>query len=366
LEVLVQEPLIVARRGALAEFTLNRPQALNALNDEMRRTLVEALPDLPRDPDVYAVVLRSASERAFCAGGDVRELVALARGDHAAARASLAFEYRMNWTLECFSKPTVSLIDGMTMGSGVGLVLYNTHRVAGPRFSFAMPETAIGLFPDVGASSVLARLPGAMGRYLGLTGRRIGRATAYRLGLVTHCIGPEHFAGITAGLEDAQPVDQLLDPLHVDPDPAEDDLLPRAGLIEDCFGRASVSEILQALEARSGEGGEAGAWCREVADELKTRAPLSLLVTLRHLDECRARDLRETLIGDYRLAVRFLARPDLAEGVRAVLIDKDHKPAWQHASVSDVPPSAVDEMFAPLEEGELELPTRDEMQAMRT
>jgi enoyl-CoA hydratase len=254
----------------------------------------------------------------------------------------------------------------MTMGSGVGLVLYNTHRVAGHRFSFAMPETAIGLFPDVGASSVLARLPGAMGRYLGLTGRRIGRATAYRLGLVTHCIPPEHFAGITSALEDAQPVDQVLDPLHVDPDLSEDALFPLADVIEDCFGRATVGEIVEALEMRSEKGDEAGAWCREVVNELKTRAPLSLLVTLRHLDECRARDLRETLIGDYRLAVRFLARPDLAEGVRAVLIDKDHKPAWQHASVSDVPASAIDEMFAPLEEGELELPTREEMQAMRT
>ena len=362
----MQEPVVVARRGALAEITLNRPDVLNALNDDMRRILVEALPGLPRDPEVYAVILRSTSDRSFCAGGDVRELVALARADYAAACASLAFEYRMNWALECFSKPTISLIDGMTMGSGVGLVLYNTHRVAGPGFSFAMPETAIGLFPDVGASSVLAGLPGAMGRYLGLTGRRIGRATAYRLGLVTHCISREHFAGITSALEDAQPVDQVLDPLHVDPDPSEDTLSPLADVIEACFSRATMGEILAALEARSEKGDEAATWCREVADELKTRAPLSLLATLRHLDECRTRDLRETLIGDYRLAVRFLARPDLAEGVRAVLVDKDHKPAWQHASVSDVPALAVDEMFEPLEGGELELPTRDEMQAMRT
>lgn len=362
----MQEPVIVARRGALAEITLNRPNALNALNDEMREKLVAALPGLPRDPDVYALMLRSASERAFCAGGDVRELVALARRDHAAACASLAFEYRMNWTLECFSKPTVSLIDGMTMGSGVGLVLYNTHRVAGPKFSFAMPETAIGLFPDVGASSVLAKLPGAMGRYLGLTGRRIGRATAYRLGLVSHCIGPGHYAQITAALENAEPVDQVLDALHVEPDPAEDDLLALAGVIEECFGRPTVGDIIATLQTRAADGDEAGRWCREVADELKTRAALSLLVTLRHLDECRERDLRETLMGDYRLAVRFLALPDLAEGVRAVLIDKDQKPAWQHASVADVPISTVDAMFEPLEGGELDLPTRDQMQAMRT
>jgi enoyl-CoA hydratase len=361
----LEDTLIVARRGALAEFTLNRPNALNALNDEMRAKIVEALPAFPRDPEVYALIIRSACARAFSAGGDVRELVSLARTDHVAACASFAFEYRMNWMLECFSKPTVSLIDGMTMGSGVGLVLYNTHRVAGPSFSFAMPETAIGLFPDVGAASVLARLPGATGRYLGLTGRRINRATAYRLGLVTHCIAPEEFPAITAALENADPVDPLLDVLHEDPDPADDGLLAMADVMEACFAKPTVPEIIAELTGRAaGEGAEA-TWCRDVARDLAARCPLSLCVTLRHLDQCRTHDLRETLIQDYRLAVRFLAGPDFAEGVRAMLVDKDNHPTWQHASVDDVPPAAVDEMFASLGDKELDLKTRAEMQAMR-
>lgn len=361
----MEDTLIVARRGALAEFTLNRPKTLNALNDDMRGKIVAALPDFPRDPEVYALVLRSASPRAFCAGGDVRELVALASQDYAAACASLAFEYRMNWMLECFSKPTVSLIDGMTMGSGVGLVLYNTHRVAGPNFSFAMPETAIGLFPDVGAASVLARLPGAMGRYLGLTGRRINRAVAYRLGLVTHCIAPEKFAAITTALETAEPVDPLLDGLHQEPAPDEDDLLAMSDVLYQCFSKPTVPTIIAELGERSGGDDAAASWCRSVAEDLATRCPLSLHVTLRHLDECRELDLRETLIRDYRLAARFLAGPDFKEGVRAVLVDKDNRPLWQHASAHEVPEIDVENMFAPLGNEELELKTRTEMQAMR-
>ena len=360
-----QPSVIMTRTGALAELTLNRPRALNALNDEMRTLIVAALGGLPRDPDVYALALRSASDRAFCAGGDVRELVALCGEDHAKACASLAFEYAMNWRLDCFSKPTVSLIDGMTMGSGVGLVLYNTHRVAGPNFAFAMPETAIGLFPDVGAASVLSRLPAAIGRYLALTGRAINRATAYRLGLVTHCIDPDRWPQITEALADAQPIDRLVDGLHADPDPAEDDLRARTGAIAACFGRPTVADIFTALEQNAAGASDDARWCRGVRDDLEKRAPLSLHVTLRHLDECARRDLRETLIADYRLAVRFLERPDLAEGVRAVLIDKDNEPRWQHASIRDVEGDEVEAMFAPLVSGELDLPARRDMQDLR-
>ncbi len=361
----MEDTLIVARRGALAEITLNRPQTLNALNDDMRGKIVAALPTFPRDPEVYALILRSASPRAFCAGGDVRELVALANEDYAAACASLAFEYQMNWMFECFSKPTVSLIDGMTMGSGVGLVLYNTHRVAGPNFSFAMPETAIGLFPDVGAASVLARLPGAMGRYLGLTGRRINRAVAYRVGLITHCIQPEDFPAITAALENAEPVDPLLDGLHEDPAPGEEDLLALSDVLDQCFSKPTVPAIIAELGECAAGDGEAARWCRGVIEDLATRCPLSLHVTLRHLDDCRTLDLRETLIRDYRLAVRFLAGPDFKEGVRALLIDKDNTPRWQHASAREVPAAAVENMFHPLGNDDLDLKTRAEMQTMR-
>ena len=360
----MDKPLIVEKRGALAEMTLNRPQALNALNDAMRETVLPALPDFASDSEIYAVIVRSNSPRAFCAGGDVRELTELARRDPSLAAASIGQEYFMNWALECFTKPTVSLIDGMVMGSGVGLMLYGTHRVAGERFTFAMPETAIGLFPDVGVCSVLAKLPGHIGRYIGLTGRTIGRAAAYNLGIATHCIAAEHFARISAGLEAADTIDPILDGLHRDPDAGEldDGLAGREALIADVFGGSTVSEIFDRLERQARGSGADAQWCGDVLRDLQSRSPLSLLVTLRHLDACATRQLRDVLIHDYRLAVRFLAGTDLQEGVRAVLIDKDGQPKWQHSRINEVSSEEIDEYFLDLEAQELFLPDREKMQ----
>jgi len=363
----VDQFLIVEKRGAVAEITLSRPRALNALNDEMRDSIRALLTECTGDPQVYAVIIRSNSPRAFCAGGDVRELTELAARDQRLAAASIGDEYYMNWALECFTKPIVSLIDGMVMGSGVGLMLYGTHRVAGDGFIFAMPETAIGLFPDVGACSVLAKMPNHVGRYLGLTGRTIGRASAYQLGLVTHCIAAEEFAQITTGLEAADTVDPILDGLHRDPAPDTGDqaLAGREGLIDDVFGRASVPEIFEALRQRAGGSGADAVWCAGVLHDLENRAPLSLLVTLRHLDACRDRSLRDVLIHDYRLAVRFLREKDLSEGVRAVLIDKDNQPNWKHGSINDVSVKEIDTFFAKLDEPDLVLPDREKMQQIR-
>ena len=173
--------------GAAGIVTLNRPRALNALTAAMRAQIAAAFAAWTRDPQVYAAVIVSATDRAFCAGGDVREMVELGKSRPEEARRSIAAEYALNWQLDCFTKPTVSLIDGMVMGSGVGITLYGTHRVAGERYRFAMPETGIGLFPDDGVSWAFARMPDEIGMYLALTGRAIGRADAYRLGLVTHC-----------------------------------------------------------------------------------------------------------------------------------------------------------------------------------
>jgi enoyl-CoA hydratase len=361
----VENTLLIERRGALAEVVLNRPSALNALNDDMRKRIATSLPHWARDPEVYALVMRSSSSRAFCAGGDLRELTKLARQDPKGAAASIAQEYTMNWALECFTKPTVSLVDGMVMGSGVGLTLYGTHRVAGEKFRLSMPETAVGFFPDVGVASVLAKLPGQIGRYLGLTGRAIGREAAYRLGLITHCIPAGRFDEITDALAAADTVDPILDGRHQDPGADGDDLSARANLIEDVFGVPTVSEIFAALERRMSGGGADAEWCGCVHRDLAARSPLALCVTLRHLDACRTLDLRQTLIQDYRLGVRFLAGKELQEGVRALLIDKDRQPAWQHDSINDVKIKEIEEYFLSLGDAELILPDREEMQRLR-
>jgi enoyl-CoA hydratase len=245
------------------------------------------------------------------------------------------------------------------MGSGVGITSYGTHRVGGARYRFAMPETAIGFFPDVGTACTLSRLPDAIGMYLGLTGRSIGPADAYAMGLLTHCIPAERYPEIKDGLADTWPVDTLLDERHVDP--GEPELAPYTGLIARCFTAPSVEEIL----ARLGEITTERTWTQSVIDDLKSRSPTSLKVTHRHIRDAAARDLRQTLQIDYRLACRFLEGHDFYEGVRAALIDKDANPAWQPARLEDVTPAIVEDYFTMMGAGELVLPTRQEMQKAR-
>lgn len=356
------EGITVGMQGAAALVTLDRPRALNALNCAMRAKLAAAVPRFARDAQVYCVVIRSTSAKAFCAGGDVRESIAAWRADPVAARAAFAAEYQLNWQLECFSKPTISLIEGMVMGSGVGLSLFGTHRVAGEGYRFAMPETLIGLFPDVGVAHTLARLPDEVGLYLGLTGRTIGRAEAYALGLATHCIPAAAFGDIVERLADAQPVDPELDGRHADPGPGE--LADKRATIARCFSATTVEDIIARLGAETGANRE---WAAAVAADLAQRSPLSLKLTLRHIREARATDLRETLRRDYRLACRSLADHDFAEGVRALLVDKDNKPVWKPGRLADVTEDMVERYFAPLtgDLAEMELPTREQMQEMR-
>ncbi|MEQ1653706.1 MAG: enoyl-CoA hydratase/isomerase family protein [Hyphomicrobium sp.] len=350
----------VTRHGAVAALTLNRPEALNAFDDEMRQVFSTEIPKIARNPDVYVVVLKSSSPKAFSAGGDVRALVKAAAADQAVAASYFAGEYQLNWLLDCFSKPTVSLINGLCMGSGAGLTCFNTHRVAGENYKFAMPETAIGLFPDVGVAHPLARLPWPMGLYLGLSGRSIGRADAHWLGLVTHCVAGAQHGFILDQLADSQPIDPLLDGLH-EALPAGPLQAERA-MIEDLFSGGSIVEIMQRLRTASGAS---AAFAEATYADLAKRSPLSLVLTDRHIRSVRSLDLRETLIQDYRLALRCLKGRDFAEGVRAALVDKDGAPKWQHARVEDITANEVASYFASLGAEELNLLTRTEMQNAR-
>ena len=352
--------IIVAAEGCTGLVILNRPRALNALNTAMRTRIAEGFARWGRDPQIYAAIVASATDRAFCAGGDIREMAEWGKARPADARRSLAEEYALNWQLDCFSKPTVSLIDGVTMGSGVGISLYGTHRVAGERYRFAMPEVGIGLFPDDGVSFAFAAMPDEIGMYLALTGRSIGRADAYRLGLVTHCIPAARFAEIHAGLRLADPVDPLLDDRHVDPGPAELDAL--RPVIARCFSADTVEGIVERLRAERGDGAP---WAQGVLAEMSKQSPTSLKIAHRHIRSLRGADLRTALVQDYRLACRCLEAHDFYEGVRAALIDHDRSPKWQPARLEDVTPAMLDSYFAPLGPGDLTLASRAEMQAVR-
>lgn len=350
----------ITRRGAVTIAHLNRPRALNAATIALRAGIAASIPRIARDPNIYALVISAEPSKGFCAGGDLRELTALAKSDPEASRKALADEYALSWLHECFSKPTAALINGIVMGSGVGLSLYGTHRIAGEAYRFAMPETGIGFVPDCGIAWTFAHMPNELGMYLGLTGRMLDAADALRLGLVTHCIPSARFAEIIAGLAEADPIDPLLDDRH-EPPPAGE-LERYDAVIARCFGAATVEEIIARLVAETGPGAD---WARETARHLEGRSPLSLAVTHRFITEARRLDLRRTLMLDHRLACRLLEQQDFYEGVRAVLIDKDNTPKWQPSRISDVSPSLVDAIFAPLTSGELVLPSRTEMQAAR-
>ncbi len=357
--------LTAVRRDAVTILTLDRPQALNALSVGMTAAIARAISDIARDIDNYAVVIRSASDRAFCAGGDVREIARLGRDRPASACDALSAEYQLIWLLECFSKPVVSLANGIVVGAGAGITLVNTHRVAGERYAFAMPETTIGFFPDDGVAFTLARLPDEIGVYLGLTGRRIGRADAFRLGLVTHCIPSDRFDDVVAALGRADPVDPVLDGLHQEPGAAP--IERERHLIARYFSGRTMSDIVARLEAASHAetSVESREWVVAVLADLARASPQALHVTLRHIRDAAALDLRQTLAVDYRLACHLLSAADFHEGVRAQLVDKDRRPRWQPADVHQVTTAMVDRIFAARPGMELLLPTRQEMQAAR-
>jgi len=346
--------LLFEMDGALGLITLNRPRAYNAINYAMRARISEAIPNMVPNPEIYAFVIQANGDKAFSAGADVREIVNCARNDLGAAKAAFKAEYTLNWQLENFTKPTVSLINGMVIGSGVGITSYGTHRVAGERYRFSMPETAIGLFPDVGVASLLAKMPDEVGIYLGLCGAKLGRADAYGLGLATHCIESRHFEAIKNELKDARPVDPVLDERHVDP--GLGDLEPLRATIAACFSAPRMEEIIARLKDVKGENAD---WAGKVAAGLLTRSPTSLKVTLLHLRRAKSIKLRKILQVDYRLACRFLEGHDFYEGVRAALIDKDGKPNWQPATLEDVDTSLVEAYFEPMGEDEMVLPPRE-------
>ncbi|MEZ5816186.1 MAG: enoyl-CoA hydratase/isomerase family protein [Hyphomicrobiaceae bacterium] len=352
--------LTVDRRGALGLATLARPARLNAISVSMRAQLADWFPVQARDPGVYAVMIRSALERVFSVGGDVREIVDLVRLDRSAARAALGAELELCWLLECFSKPTVSFIDGKVMGTGVGITLYGTHRIAGEGYRFSMPETAIGYFPDCGVSHAFARMPHGIGLFLGLTGAEVGPADALALGLVTHTVPRTELDAISAHLAEADPVDPLLDKRQTAL--GEGPIMGAAERIQRYFDAPFLTDVLARLEKPREADRD---WARQTLALLRARSPLALCLTFRAIVSAAGLDLRETLCQDFRLAWRLIEDGDFLEGARAVLLEKNRQPRWRHERVEDVPAGLIEDYFAPLGTDELALPMRSEMQSRR-
>jgi enoyl-CoA hydratase len=350
------DEILLARKGGLAILTINRPQALNALALGNYRRFDPALRDWAADPSVHAVVVRGTGDRAFCAGGDVRAVYEAGRGIGGDPNLTAVFfreEYELIRRIHHFPKPYIAIIDGITMGGGAGISVNGAYRVATERTLFAMPETGIGLFPDVGATRFLNRCPGHVGRYLGLTGARVNAADALYCGFATHAVKHDSVEALLDELtSDHTATEECLRRFAVDPGPAPLAALQRA--IDCCFAGDTVEAILDALAAEAAAGGADAGWAAETRADLLTKSPISLKITLRQLTIGRDYDLDAALALEYRLTQHVMAGHDFYEGIRAMLIDRDRKPQWRPAALTEVTDSAVDAYFAPI--GDRELP----------
>jgi enoyl-CoA hydratase len=324
----------------------------------MYRQLDPMLRQWAGDPAVHAVLIEGAGDRAFCAGGDVRAVYEAGKriaGDPSFTSVFFAEEYRIIRRIHHYPKPYVAIIDGITMGGGAGVSVNGAFRVATERTMFAMPETGIGLFPDVGATRFLNLCPGRIGRYLGLTGARLGAADALYCGFATHFVprerAPDLIAALTAiawrpGDEAAQ-VASVLARFAADPGPPP--LGDRRLAIDRCFAGDTVEAILDALAAETEEAD----WAQETRAGLLAKSPTSLRITLRQLIAGRGFDLETALKLEYRLTQHVMAAHDFYEGVRAALVDKDQRPRWRPASLAEVDERAAEAYFAPLGPGGL-------------
>jgi len=337
------EDVIIRRVGDVGRITLNRPKALNALNQAMVTAMVEALVSWRDDAAVKAVVVDGAGEKGFCAGGDIRMLAESGKAQDGRAWTFWRDEYQLNTLIAEYPKPYVALIDGITMGGGVGVSIHGEFRVAGDRTMFAMPETGIGFHPDVGGAFFLPRLSGELGVWMGLTGARLKTADCIAAGVATHYVPSDKMGYLLEALEtaaldaDGEQVDALLD--QYSGDAGQSDLGMVQPLIDAAFEGDDLDAILNRLETAQ------DAWSTAVLKILRSKSPTASKLTLAALRKGASLDLRAVMTQDLRVSTRFLQDgSDFYEGVRAVILDKDNAPNWASAIADD----AVDAYFQPL------------------
>jgi enoyl-CoA hydratase len=336
--------VIIHRQGAAGRITLNRPEALHALNEEMCLAMDAALRLWQDDPEVELVVVdHTAGTRGFCAGGDIRMLAESGAADGSAAQAFFRAEYRLNTRIKNYSKPYVAFLDGVTMGGGVGISVHGSHRVATERTTFAMPETGIGLFPDVGGGWFLPRLGPPLGMWLALSGERLKGGDVCAAGVATHYAESKVVDVVKNAVCEGQL--DMLNAMDWDEAGTFDKHLE---VIERCFWKETVEDIFGALEAEKGE------WAKTQLSTLKTKSPQTLKVAHRQLRRgLEAKTFEDNMRMEFRIACRVVHLHDFQEGVRAVIIEKDNRPNWNPATLAGVTNEMLNDIFAPLGEGEL-------------
>jgi enoyl-CoA hydratase len=334
--------VIATIEGHVGRLRLNRPEALHALTTDMCGAMIEALLGWRRNSAVKAVLIDHAAGRGFCAGGDIRMLAASGAGDGAEAREFFRQEYRLNHLLFSYTKPVVAFMDGVTMGGGVGISLPCKYRIATENTRFAMPETSIGLFPDVGGGWYLSRLPGRVGQFIALTGARLDGAECRYLGLATHYLQQASLDEVKEAIaERPQRIDGILGTAAAITPEARIDA--NIVLLNKLFASDRLEEILEALENDPSD------WARTELGTLQTKSPQACKVALRLIAQgAGMQDFADEMRQEYRVAVHVVQRPDFLEGVRAVLIDKDNVPRWNPATPEEVTDHMLDTIFAPL------------------
>ena len=336
--------------GRVGHISLNRPKALHALTLDMCHAISAALSEWADDDAIEAVILDHAEGRGFCAGGDIAFLRNSALNDGGASgRKFFHDEYQLNHQMMEYGKPIVAFMDGITMGGGVGIALPCQYRVATENTRFAMPETGIGLFPDVGGGWHLSRLGGRLGQFLALTGARLDGAECLWAGLATHYVPSDMLPEIKARIIDkpARIRGILSEPVGTPPKARIEE---NADKIARHFASDRYEDILASLEAAAQDGDE---WASKERDTLGTKSPQTCKVALRQLATSEGlTDFADNMRMEYRIASRVLIRPDFAEGVRAVITDKTNDPQWNPPTPEDVSEDLLDSIFAPLPEGE--------------
>jgi enoyl-CoA hydratase len=325
--------------------TLNRPKAINSLNQNMVDLLSTVLIRWESDDAVRAVVLSGAGERGLCAGGDVVAVYHSARKDGVEARRFWRNEYLLNGQIGRFTKPYVALMDGIVMGGGIGVSAHANTRVVTDTSKVAMPEVGIGFIPDVGGVYLLSRAPGALGLYAALTGAPFSGADAIALGFADHYVPHSELDAFSAAIA-TDGVESALAHHAVEPPPSE--LAAQREWIDECFAGDTVEDIVAALRAHQGDG--AGP-ANDAADLIASRSPIALSVALQAVRRAADLDtLEDVLVQDYRVSSASLQSHDLVEGIRAQLIDKDRNPKWSPAALDEVTAADVDAYFAPVDD----------------
>ena len=334
--------VLTRREGCAGFLSLNRPKALHALTLEMCHAMSAALIEWRGDPEVHAIIIDHAEGRGFCAGGDIAYLRNSALNDGGVSgRKFFHDEYQLNHLLFTYPKPVVAFMDGITMGGGVGISQPAKFRVATENTRFAMPETGIGLFPDVGGGWYLSRLSGRVGQFLALTGARMDGAECHWTGLATHYLPHEALAEAKERIAHGHEPGGVLSALGVSPPHARIEV--SAAAIARHFASERFEDILASLESDDSD------WAAKELATLRTKSPQTCKVALRQLaDGLSCPDFAANMVMEYRIASRVLTLPDFAEGVRAVIVDKDNAPKWDPATPEAVTDALIDSIFAPL------------------